>query len=92
MMYPADTLLEQHDKHFPIFTTQMKEAGIELDLDPQPLSTWIDNYTKLNYDCSLALNQFYETAEIPLNFHTTAGPLGDGGYVVGLGIRRSRRR
>ena len=85
MMYPADTLLEQHDKHFPIFTSQMKDAGIELDLDPQPLSAWIDNYTKLNYDCSLALNQFYETAEIPLNFHTTAGPLGDGGYVVGLG-------
>lgn len=84
MMYPESTLLE-HNLHLPIFLRQMRDAGIEIDEDPQPLVTWIDNYHSVNYQCSLALNQLYETAEIPLNFHTTAGPLGDGSYVRGMG-------
>jgi peptide/nickel transport system substrate-binding protein len=85
MMYPTGTLLEEHDKHLPIFLGQMSDAGIEIDHDPQDLPTWIDNFNKLNYHCSLSLNQIYETAEIPLGFHTTGGPLGDGTYVRGLG-------
>ncbi|HYM14708.1 MAG TPA: ABC transporter substrate-binding protein [Dehalococcoidia bacterium] len=85
MMYPSGTLLEEHDKHLPIFIGQMNDAGISIDHDPQDLPTWIENFSKLNYHCSLSLNQIYETAEIPLGFHTTAGPLGDGTYVRGLG-------
>jgi ABC-type transport system substrate-binding protein len=84
MMYPESTLLE-HNLHLPIFLRQMRDAGIEIEEDVQPLVTWIDNYHGLNYQCSLALNQIYETAEIPLNFHTTSGPLGDGSYVRGMG-------
>lgn len=84
MMYPESTLLE-HNLHLPIFLRQMRDAGIQIDEDVQPLTTWIENYRNLNYQCSLALNQLYETAEIPLNFHTTAGPLGDGSYVNGMG-------
>jgi ABC-type transport system substrate-binding protein len=84
MMYPESTLLE-HNLHLPIFLRQMRDAGIEIDEDVQPLTTWIDNYYRLDYQCSLALNQLYETAEIPLNFHTTNGPLGDGSYVRGMG-------
>ena len=85
MTYPAETFLLQHDEHVPIFVAQMKEAGIDLELEPQALPQWIESYSKIDYQCSLALNQFYETAEIPLNFHTQDGPLGDGQYVRGLG-------
>ena len=85
MMFPADTDLEAHSSHLPIFLAQMKAAGIEIESDPQPFATWLENYRVRNYDCSLALNQFYETPETPLGFHTTSGPLGDGSYVRGLG-------
>ncbi|MEX2247830.1 MAG: ABC transporter substrate-binding protein [Dehalococcoidia bacterium] len=85
MMYPAETLLEEHDKHLPIFLEQMRAAGIQIDSEPQALPAWIDNYRAINYQCSLALNQFYETPEIPLGFHTLSGPLADGTYVQGLG-------
>ena len=85
MMYPASTDLEGHSAHLLIFLRQMQSAGIEIEQDPQPFGTWLDNYHKINYDCSLALNQFYETPETPLGFHTLAGPLGDGSYVRGLG-------
>jgi hypothetical protein len=85
LMYPSGTLLEEHDRHLPIFLGQMEDAGIEIVHDPQDLPTWIDNYSRINYQCSLALNQFYETPEIPLGFHTGSGPLGDGTYVRGLG-------
>jgi peptide/nickel transport system substrate-binding protein len=85
MVYPAESFLLEHDKHFPIFVEQMKAVGIELDLQPQSLTNWIDSYYNRDYVCSLALNQIYETPEIPLGFHTTGGPLGDGSYVQGLG-------
>ncbi len=85
LMYPAGTLLEEHDRHLPIFLGQMEDAGIKIEHDPQDLPTWIDNYSRINYQCSLALNQFYETPEIPLGFHTASGPLGDGTYARGLG-------
>jgi len=85
MMYPGETFLLEHDKHLPIFLQQMKDAGIEMDLEPLSLTNWIDRYYNRDYECSLALNQIYETPEIPLGFHTISGPLGDGSYVQGLG-------
>ncbi len=85
MMYPAGMLIEEHNKHLPIFLEQMKAAGIEIEQDPQDFPVWVANYSKINYQCSLALNQTYETPEIPLDFHTASGPLGDGAYVRGLG-------
>ncbi|MHB8376641.1 MAG: ABC transporter substrate-binding protein [Dehalococcoidia bacterium] len=85
MMYPADALIEEHNRHLPIFLGQMEAAGIQIDRDPQAFSTWVANYSKVQYQCSLALNQTYETPELPLGFHTAAGPLGDGSYVRGLG-------
>ncbi|MBF6598882.1 MAG: ABC transporter substrate-binding protein [Dehalococcoidia bacterium] len=85
IMYPGSTDLEGHSAHLPIFLGQMKAAGIEIESDPQPFGSWLENYRKLNYDCSLSLNQLYETPESPLGFHTNSGPLGDGSYVRGLG-------
>ncbi len=84
MMYPAETAIEEHKLHLPIFLGQMKDAGIEVDQDPQEFGAWVDNYRKINYASSLALNQIYETPELPLDFHTRHGPLGDGSYVHGM--------
>lgn len=85
MMYPSNTTIEEHGQHLPLFLEQMKDAGIEVDQDPQDFGSWVTNYQGLNYDCSLALNQPYETPELPLAFHTTDGPFGDKSYIQGLG-------
>lgn len=85
MMYPAGTSIEEHSAHLAIFLEQMKAANIEIDQDPQDFGTWVSNYHDLNYDCSLALNQTYETPELPLGFHSTGGPFGDRTYIQGLG-------
>lgn len=85
MMFPASTPILEHSAHLPIFLEQMKAAGIEIDQDPQDFGSWISNYQGLNYDCSLALNQVYETPELPLKFHTTHGPFGDNTYIQGIG-------
>jgi ABC-type transport system substrate-binding protein len=63
----------------------MHNAGIEVDQDPQSFAIWIGNYHEMNYDCSLALNQLYETPELPLLMHTRGGPFGDNSYIQGLG-------
>jgi len=85
MMYPANTPILEHASHLPIFVEQLRAAGIEVDEDPVEFTTWIDNYLNLRYDSSLALNQTYETPELPLAFHTEGGPFGDQKYVRGLG-------
>lgn len=85
MMYPASTPVLEHSSHLPIFLEQMRLADIEVDEDPQEFATWINNYFELDYDCSLALNQTYETPELPLAFHLASGPFGDKTYVQGLG-------
>jgi ABC-type transport system substrate-binding protein len=85
MMYPANTPILEHSSHLPIFVEQMRAANIQVDEDPQEFTTWIDNYFNLNYDCSLALNQTYETPELPLAFHLERGPFGDRKYIRGLG-------
>ncbi len=85
VMFPANVPILEHSAHLPIFLEQMKAAGIEVEQDPQDFGTWVSNYQSLNYDSSLALNQTYETPELPLKFHTTRGPFGDDSYIKGLG-------
>lgn len=85
MIYPAETTILEHSLHLPVFVRQMQAAGIEVEHVPQDFGRWIESYRALDYDCSLALNQMYETPEIPLGFHSAKGPLGDGTYVRGIG-------
>lgn len=85
MMYPAGTSIEEHSQHLAVFLEQMKAANIEVEQDAQDFGTWVSNYHDLNYDCSLGLNQTYETPELPLTFHSTGGPFGDRTYIQGLG-------
>ena len=84
VMFPANSTIEEHSSHLPIFLEQMAAAGFEVQQDAQDFNTWLDNYTNKNYDASLALNQVYETPEIPLDFHHSAGPAGDDIYSNGL--------
>ena len=85
MMFPGTTSIQEHGQHLPIFIEQMRAAGIEVEQDAQDFGSWIDNYHGLKYDSSLALNQIYETPELPLAFHTTGGPFGDKSYIQGIG-------
>jgi ABC-type transport system substrate-binding protein len=85
MMYPGSATILEHDQHLPIFLQQMNEAGIEVEQEPQDFGSWVANFQAVNYDCSLNLNQMYETPELPLAFHTERGPFGDGSYIRGLG-------
>jgi ABC-type oligopeptide transport system substrate-binding subunit len=55
-----------------------------VEQDGQDFVTWLDNYTNKNYDFSLALNQVYETPEIPLDFQHSKGPAGSDIYSNGL--------
>jgi len=84
-LYPAAVSLDQHDSQLQVFFEQMKQAGIDLDAQPFDLTTWLEKYVELDYTLTLALNQVYETPEMPLDFHTTGGPLGDRSYSAGLG-------
>ena len=84
VMFPANSSIEEHSTHLPIFLEQMEAAGFRVTQDPQDFGTWLDNYTDKNYDVSLALNQVYESPETPLNFHHSAGPAGDNIYSSGL--------
>ena len=84
VIYPISDI-EFHDKTLPIWRQQMDAAGFDLEEDPQDFTTWLANYQTLNYDASLSLNQVYETAEIPLDFHSKDGPQGDRNYAVGIG-------
>jgi peptide/nickel transport system substrate-binding protein len=85
MMYPASTPILEHQQHLPVFIEQMRKAGIEVEQDAQNFALWVENLRKINYDCTLNLNQQYETPEIPLAIHTSSGPFGDGTYLAGLG-------
>jgi ABC-type transport system substrate-binding protein len=82
---PANTTIEEHGQHLPIFLEQMKAAGIEVEQDALDFGKWIEGYLGLNYESSLALNQIYETPEFPLGFHLAGGPFGDRTYVQGIG-------
>ena len=84
VIYPANTTDEEHSTHLPIFLEQMAASGFDVEQDPQDIATWLENYTNLNYDMSLSLNQVYETPEIPLDWHHSNGPTGDGIFSTGL--------
>ena len=85
LLYPANMDAQFHQLHLPIFLKQMREAGFNVDEDPQDLSIWLADFTQVDYNCSLSLNQFYETAEIPLDFQSSQGPLADKLYAIGVG-------
>ncbi len=85
VMFPANSTIEEHSTHLPIFLEQMASAGFDVEQDPQDFGTWLDNYTNKNYGISLALNQVYESPEIPLAFHHSTGPGGANIYSSGLG-------
>jgi len=85
VMYPAESIIEEHSLHLPIWLQQMKDAGFNVKEDAQAFPTWLDNYTKLNYDASLALNQVYEYAEFNLDFEHSEGPARNHIYSIGLG-------
>ena len=85
VMYPAESAIEQHNQVLPIWREQMQAAGFELDEDPQPFATWLDNYTKREYDCSLALNQVYEYPEFNIDFQHSQGPARNNIYAIGVG-------
>ena len=84
VMFPANSTIEEHSSHLPIFLQQMEDAGFEVRQDPMDFITWLVNYTNTDYDCSLALNQIYETPETPLDFQHSNGPAGDGLFSHGL--------
>lgn len=85
MMYPANTTIQEHTQHLSIFVQQMREANIQVEEVPLEFTNWITGYQQIDYDSSLALNQIYETPELPLLFHTTGGPFSDRTYIQGLG-------
>ena len=84
VIYPM-TDDEFHDRHVPIFLEQMREAGLNVRQKPGGIGDWLVKYQRLEYDATLALNQVYETAEIPLDFHSANGPQGGRIYATGIG-------
>ncbi len=85
VMWPADTDIEQHKLHLPIWLEQMKAAGFEVEPDALPFPTWLDNYTNLKYDASLSLNQIYEYPEFNIDFQHSEGPARNNIYAIGVG-------
>jgi peptide/nickel transport system substrate-binding protein len=84
VMFPANSAIQEHDRHLPIFLQQMKEAGFEIEQDAQEFATWLTNYTNKEYDFSFSLNQVYETPEFVLDWQHTNGPAGSEIYSNGL--------
>ncbi len=82
--YPISDI-EYHNKHLPIFLKQMKDAGFDVQEDAKDFSAWLGDYTSVNYDASLSLNQIYETPEIALDWQHSKGPAGDGHFMIGVG-------
>jgi len=85
IMYAAESDIEQLKLHVPIFMDQMKAGGFNVKQDPQNFGTWLDNYTKINYDASLSLNQIYEYAEFNMDFQHSEGPARNNIYTIGIG-------
>jgi peptide/nickel transport system substrate-binding protein len=85
VMWPADSIIEEHNLHLPIWLQQMADAGFNINKDPQAFGTWLDNYTNLKYDASLALNQVYEYSEFELDFQHSEGPARNHIYTIGIG-------
>ena len=75
---------QEHESHLPIWIRQMEQAGFKINQVPKDIGAWLNDYRNLDYDSSLALNQIYETAEIPLDFHHSRGPAGSEVFATGL--------
>ena len=84
VMFPGNSTIEEHNQHLPIFLEQMAEAGFDVNQDAQDFTTWLANYANKDYDSSLAINQIYDTPEIPLGFQHSVGPAGDNTFSNGL--------
>jgi peptide/nickel transport system substrate-binding protein len=84
LTYPSNTTIQEHGDHLSVVVEQMRAAGIQVEELPLEFSNWITNYHDLSYDCSLGLNQIYETPELPLLFHASGGPFSDNTYIQGL--------
>jgi len=89
IMYPISDI-QFIDKHLPIFLKQMRDAGFDVQEDPRDFTGWLGDYTKVNYDASLSLNQIYETPEIALDWQHSKGPAGTGQFGIGVGILNSQ--
>lgn len=85
VIYPANSDIESHNKHLPIFLQQMEAAGFRVKEEPLDFTTWLARYQSVDYETSLSLNQIYETPEVPLDFHSAEGPTSDGNYAIGIG-------
>lgn len=67
--------------HVTILLEQMKAIGVELDLQPLPVTAWyFDNYQKGNFTFTLTPHLPYEGPTTPLNFFHSAGVQGDGNW------------
>ena len=75
---------QEHEDHLPIWIVQMESAGFKINQAPRDIGAWLNDYRNLDYDASLALNQIYETAEIPLDFQHSLGPAGSSVFATGL--------
>lgn len=81
MMYPTGVAASGGGdvaQYVPILIEQLRSGGIEVDQQPLDIGTWLDRYRRRDYDSSLSLNQVYESPEVPLDWHTSWGPAGDG--------------
>ena len=85
VIWPADSAIEEHSLHLPIWQQQMEAAGFKINGKPSAFSTWLDDYTNLRYAASLSLNQIYEWAEYNLDWQHSEGPARNGIYATGLG-------
>jgi peptide/nickel transport system substrate-binding protein len=85
VMWPADSIIEEHTLHLPIWLDQMAQAGFNINKEPQAFATWLGNYTDLKYDASLSLNQIYEYSEFNLDFEHSEGPARNKIYSIGIG-------
>jgi peptide/nickel transport system substrate-binding protein len=64
-----------------ILLEQMKAIGVELELQPLPLTAWyFDRYQKGNFTFTVAANLPYESPSVGLHFFHSNGVLGDGNW------------
>lgn len=84
ILFPTGNDIEEILEHTPIFIEQMSNAGFNVNQVSKDLAGWLNDYRAKDYDASLALNQIYETAEIPLDFVHSKGPAGANIYAEGM--------
>ncbi len=85
VMYPTGMDLYFFEDHLSIFLQQMERAGFDIDEDALDFGGWLARYTDVDYDASFSLNQTFENAEVPLDWHSAAGPAGEGQFGIGIG-------